>query len=96
MIEVIKHASNNFYEAKSISENEKIYPTLQTDEVITPFIQRQQSLTNLLSNTLDSKMRGIYCSDYLLSLKTLIGPLTKAKLLTRQPRSNHTIDCITD
>lgn len=51
---------DNFQEANKCPEIEIVCSTLEVDKVITPFTQRQQGLTTLLDNALDSKVGGIY------------------------------------
>lgn len=49
--------------------DEKICSTLEANGVIIFFAQRWQSQKNLLNNTLDSGVKGIYYGNYLFDLE---------------------------
>lgn len=60
---------DDFQETNQCPKNEKIYPTLEDNEVITLFVQRRWCLKKLFGSALDSEVEGIYCGNYSLGLE---------------------------
>lgn len=75
--------SNDFQKTNQYMKNEKICPTLEAIGVITAFIQRQQSPTNLLGSTLDLEVGASIILTIYLALKYLSN---------HRPRRSHPSD----